>query len=367
MHPLVSKTSRVGLMYAVLCALALVVAQRWRLALCTDGRDGAIRELSLDPRPADVLFLGSSQTARGVIPAVFDARYRELTGREVRSVNLAPFGAGRHIGYLELVRWLERHPSPTAVAVEVGVLSDVVETPHEVLSRFETPLDALRIVATAPYVHRDAREQKRRAGKEPLFDPMGVFRALDRRALHLELALDAYGRGPEDCLRAAFHFAISGAPYWKPSDPGLVAIVAAQEAEQGYYRIAPDSPEGVAGRKRVEQRNREISYEDALAQEPSEGKEVFADPGRYLPAKLYARAIAELCRERGLRLVFVEQPNYRGRPLRPSQIELYRSLGELFQPDRAVLFRDTSFQDAGHLSVEGAEYLSRSLAEYLAR
>src|SRR5688572_8736920 len=297
MHPLLSKTSRVGLMYVVLCALALGAAQRWRLALCTDGRDGAIRELSLDPRAADVLFLGSSQTARGLIPAVFDARCRELTGREVRSVNLAPFGAGRHIGYLELVRWLDRNPRPSVVAVEVGVLSDVVETPHEVLSRFETPLDALRIVRTAPYVHRDAREQKRRAGKEPLFDPLGLFRSLDRRALHVELALDAFGRGPEDCVRAAFILVRSGAPYWKPSEPDLAAIVAAQAAEAGYYRITPDSPDGREGRKRIDQRNREITYDDALAQPATEGKETFADPSRYLPAKLYARAIADLCRE----------------------------------------------------------------------
>jgi hypothetical protein len=302
-----------------------------------------------------------------VIPEAFDARFGELLGREVRSINLAPFGAGRHIGCLELERWLETHPQPSIVAVEVGVTSDVVESPQEFLSRFESPSDALRLIATAPYVYRDSKEQKRKADREPLFDPLGLFAALDRRTLHVELALDVFGRGPEDCVRAAFNRAVSGGPYWMPGRPDLPAIVSAQVAERGYYRVTPDSPLGLGGKPRLEQRNREISYEDALAQTPSEDKSGFEQPDRHLPAKLYARRIAEICRGRGIRLVFVEQPNYRGRALRPSQIELYRSLGELFQPDRTVLFRESSFQDPGHLSVEGAEFLSRSLAEHLAR
>jgi hypothetical protein len=368
MNPLRSKTARIGLWYVLFCGLALAAAQRWRLAQCTDARDAVIRELSLGEQDADVLFLGSSQTARGVIPEVFDARYAELTGRSARSVNLAPFGAGRHIGYLELSRWLERHATPSIVVVEVGVTSDLVEYPHPVLSRFMGPLDALRGVRYAPYVARDNKEFARRSVDPPLWDPFGAFRALDRRTLHLELALEVLGRGPEDCVRASFGEALNrgSSPYWRPKVPDLAAIVAAQVAERGYCRITPESRDGIEGKTKVEQRNREIGYEAALAQ-PAWERDDIADPARCGPAKLYARRIAKLCRARGIRLVFVEQPNYRGRPLRPSQIELYRSLGELYEPDRAVLFREESFQDAGHLSVQGAEFLSRSLAEALAR
>jgi hypothetical protein len=365
-HPLRSKTARTGLGYVLLCAAALWVAQRARLAQCTDARDAVIRELSLDRTGADVLFLGSSQTARGLIPEVFDARVRELSGREVRSVNLAPFGAGRHIGFLELARWVASHEPPSIVVVEVGVTSDLVEYPHPVLARFMGPTDALRVVRHAPYVARDNREFAARLRERPRFDPAGLFRVLDRRALHLELALEVLGRGPEDCVRAAFDWIVrrGSSPYWRPGAPDLEAIVARQVAERGYFRVPPDSPEGRAGKLKVEQRNREISYEAALAQAPA-GPDEFADPARFRPAKLYAREIAELCRAHGIRLVFLEQPNYRGRPLRASQVELYRSLGELVQPDRAVLFREESFQDAGHLSVAGAEHVSRALADRL--
>ena len=67
MHPLASKTARVGLIYASLCGLLLWASLRERLSLAADWRYAALRELMLEEAPApDVIFLGSSRTARGL-------------------------------------------------------------------------------------------------------------------------------------------------------------------------------------------------------------------------------------------------------------------------------------------------------------
>jgi hypothetical protein len=369
MSALASKSARVAALYIVLCALAGWIARREHLGLVTDARDAVIRELMRAPERADVLFLGSSQTARGLIPDVFDARSSELTGRPVRSVNLAPFGAGRHIGFLELEDWLATHEPPSTVVVEVGVLSDTGEAMHQMLPRFMDVRDARRAVRWRPYRYRSQEEMAQR--RPLLVDPLGALTALDRVAMHLELALDVLGRGPEDCARAAFNWAVQRgrSPYWKPSVPELLALIESQVEERGYFRITPDSPDGARGKIRVREQAERVSFDEAVAKtwadvgEPDE----FADPSRFLATRLYAAWTAEVCRTRGIRLVFVDMLNFRGRPLRPSQVDFYRSQGELFQPDKTVLYREASFQDPGHLSVDGATYLSRALAEFLAK
>lgn len=366
-RPLRSKSSLTGLWFVAFCALALAISQRFDLSLCADARHATIRELVRGERDAEVVFVGSSQTARGVIPATFDARASELLGREVRSTNLSTFGNARHISFLTLERWLEQHPAPAVVYVECGVLSDVPEYPHKTLTRFGEPLDALAMAWQRPYAYRDGKEfvqlEKSGAG----IDVAGIFRAWSVAQLNVDLALDVLGRGSEDCVRVLANLALQrgSSPYWIPGEPQLASVVARQVAERGYFRIELDSEEGVAARRSVEKQAAAVSYEKALAAE-WKGPDEFADPQRFRVARLYAEKIAQLCRERGIRLVFLDQPNFRGRPLRPAQVEFYRSLGELFVQDKSVLYREESFLDSGHMSVSGAEFASRALAEHFA-
>jgi hypothetical protein len=369
MNFLGTKSASVGLLYIALCAAALSFSQRRLLGLVTDARDGALRELLRDPAPADVLCFGSSATARAVRPEALEQRVREARGESWRVLNLAPFGVGRHIGLLEFEHWLDTHAAPRFVVVEVGVTADLVESMHQMLPRYMGPGDAARVVAHRPYRYRDAREQRRRTLDPPSFDPWGAFTALDRQAMHLELALRALGRGPEDVVRAAFNLASTGGDslYFRPGDPLVRQALEAQVAERGFFRVTPESAEGVKGKQTVVQQAASVDYERALttswnlAEEP----DVFAEAGSFRAARLYAEALAELAKRRGVRVVFLDLPNFRGKPLRPSQIEFYSALGELVQLDKAVLYREESFQDVGHLSLVGAEHASRELADRL--
>lgn len=366
-RPLRSKSSQAGLWFLAFCALALAVSQHFDLSLCADARHATIRELVRGESDAEVVFVGSSQTARGVMPAVFDARASELLGRDVRSVNVSTFGNARHISYLTLERWLAEHSAPRVVYVECGVLSDVPEYPHKTLTRFGEPLDALTMALQRPYAYRDGKEFQLLEKSGSGFDVGGIFRAWSVAQLNIDLALDVLGRGPEDCVRTLANLAAErgASPYWMPGEPEMRAVVARQVDERGYFRIELDSEEGIAARRSVEKQAAVVSYEKALAAE-WKGPDDFADPGRFRVTRLYAEKIARLCRERGIRLVFLDQPNFRGRPLRPAQVEYYRSLGELFQQDKSVLYREESFLDSGHLSVVGAEFASRALAEHFA-
>jgi len=365
--PLRSKSSLAGLWFLGFCALALAVSQHFELALCADARHATLRELVRAERDAEVVFVGSSQTARGVIPELFYQRAKELLGRDVRSVNLATFGNARHISYLTLERWLEHHAAPRVVYVECGVLSDVPEFPHKTLTRFGKPRDALAMAWEQPYEFVDGREFVRFETSGAGFDVGGIFRAWSVALLNVDLALDVLGRGPEDCVRTLANFALErgASPYWMPGEPAMRAEIARQVEERGYFRIELDSAEGIEAHRSVEKQAAAVSYEKALAAE-WKGSDDFADPARFRVTRLYAEKIARLCRKRGIRLVFLDQPNFRGRPLRPAQVAFYRSLGELFLQDKSVLYREESFLDSGHLSVAGAEFASRALAEHFA-
>jgi hypothetical protein len=364
-----SKSARVGLLYIALCAAALAWSQRSLLGLVTDARDGALRELLLDPAPADVLCFGSSATARAVRPEAVEERVREARGESWRVLNLAPFGVGRHIGLLEFEHWLETHAAPKFVVVEVGVTADLVESMHQMLPRYMGLGDAARVVAHRPYRYRDAREQLRRTRAPPSFDPWGAFTALDRQAMHLELGVKALGRGPEDVVRAAFNLASNGGEslYFRPGDPLVRQALEAQVAERGFFRVTPESEQGVKGKESVARQAASVDYERALTTSwnLAEETDVFAEAGSFRAARLYAEAIVRLAQRHEVRVVFLDLPNFRGKPLRPSQIEFYSRLGVLVQLDKSVLYREESFQDVGHLSVVGAEYASRELAERL--
>ncbi len=363
MHPLASKTARVGLIYASLCGLLLWASLRERLSLAADWRYAALRELMLEEAPApDVIFLGSSRTARGLAPAAFDARWAEVAGGPVRSLNLAIMGIPKRIGYQQLRSWLRDHEPPRILCMEMG-LPDLAEYPHQMASRFVDPGDALRLVVEQPFDHRGAAEYDRRRKRPPPFDPGGILRSLDRNALHLELALEGLGRGPEDVWRLAYNGARNllegrGArPYWARWPPIHPADLARQVDARGWYRVPPASPEGRQGKEKVAR---------ILDREPGTRTEDFDAPGRFRGPRLYARLLAELCRERGIRLVFVDLPGFREDALSPSHVAYHESLAEVFRPDLSRLQREELYQDPGHLSPDGARWFSRRLASFLA-
>lgn len=370
MGALTSKTAATGLVYALLCAAATWWAEREKLGLATDARPAVVRELVREKRPAEVLFFGSSQTARGIQPAAFEARWRELKGEEIRAVNLASLGSARQISFLTLEDWLENNPAPQTIVVECGMQSDRPEWIHELSTRFMDLRDARRNLRYRPYLFRRSSDMAKEKQRAAQFDPGGVFRALDRFALHLELSVEAAGRGPEDVVRFAFNYVARGGKsvYWMPNEPTMLHVIERHVREAGFYRIEPQWDEGVRGRARVTELAAKRDYEKMVnfRWEDSGQPDPFADEAKFLPTRLYGVLLSELCARRGIRLVFAELPEFRTGPLFPKQIEFHRKLGELFLADRAVFYREENFQDPGHLSVAGAELYSRALAEFLA-
>lgn len=373
-----SKTARVALFYVLLCGGLLAWSNRARLSLCGEWRQAALRELCLNGPEADVLFLGSSRTARGLMPSEFEERWRELTGQETTALNLAVMGVPRHVMFNALVSWLARHRAPRVIVVEMSD-TDLVEWPHPNLDDWVLPHDALRVLAARPYAYRDSAHYSREnPGPKDLerrlvhFDPGGVFNAFEVWQLNIDIALRALGRGPEDVSRVPYNQVKNGLagrgwsnPYWRqdevPDVPEIMPeVTRAQVEAQGWYRIAPESRDGVYGKQQVE----------ALAAGDPEpwvrsGDQPFGDPRRYRPSKRYARELLQLCRAHGIRLVFMELPGFRSQA-GEAQVRFHRALAPLFQADPAELQVPEMFQDPGHLSIEGARWYSRRLAEWLA-
>ena len=106
------KTVRLALWYILLCGAAFAWSRNERYSLCPDWRFAALRELMKPWQPPpDVLFLGSSRTARGIAPIVFEETLR-AAGTERRAFNLAVSGTPRHVNYLQLVDYLRDEERP---------------------------------------------------------------------------------------------------------------------------------------------------------------------------------------------------------------------------------------------------------------
>jgi hypothetical protein len=373
-NPLATKTGRTAAFYVLLGALAFGVSRMTQLAKCTDWRLAALRELDQHAEPAfpgaaDVLFLGSSRTVRGVMPKAFADEWAALTGGTCTPRNLAVNGTPRHVNYLQLVDWLERHPVPETVFVEVGV-SDLVYWPHVLLPRFIDARDALRLVTHRPYYSGTSRLSERVKAAEAGGASLGLLYEIDRFGRHVEMALGVLGRGPEDCARALFNVAMNvwegGAaldPYWSEAPPISEAVVWQQVGELGWYRIPTDTPEYARGLQQVAEKAARLSIEEANSKRR---QEVLEGAPRYRPTVLYTRLIAELCAERGIRCVFMFQPGFREELPSESQVAFYESLGAWFMPDMAELQRQEYYADVGHLTEAGAELYSRALARFLA-
>ena len=375
---LTSKVARTALIYALFCALALCVSNRARLALASEWRLAALRELELRGPDADVLFFGSSYTARGIVPAVFEQAWRARTGRELAALNLATMGLPRHIAYNELQSYLRRHAPPKLVCVELS-MADLVEWPHALLSEFVLPEDALRVAGERPYAYPSPKAWTR-AQRPPSetsalerWDPLGAFTAFHRAQTNLVLACDALGRGPEDVTRALWNRLANGltgrgfANPYRRSSPEIPDIrpedTAAQVAARGWYRVAPETELAIAGARGVEARAAQRSPEQWRA----EREETYVEPGRYRAAKLYAGEIARVCRERGIALVFCELQAFLEPQLNAQMVAAHRALAPTFRPDQEPLQTPGTYSDVGHLNDRGAQIYTEQLVDWLLR
>jgi hypothetical protein len=385
---LAGRTARAGIYYVILCGLCLAWSRSQRLALCPDWRFAALREL-MKPReaPADVLLLGSSRSVRGLVPDAFERELESIGAPAMRALNLSVNGTPRHANCLELEDWLDDHPSPKVVCLEVGT-ADLIDWPHQMLPRFMGPLDAARMAAERPYFVASAADAKRFRINEPEGQRTDLFRELERSGMHFGISLAVLGRGPEDIVRAAADGAINafeafgrareageprplakawselGNPYWAAEPPIEASTLQQQVQDRGWYRVDPDSELARNGKPGVVARASKVSIEEANAKARTES---FDDTPRFGATRLYTRRIAQLCRERGIRLVFMFLPGFREDVMSPSQVEFYRRYGELFAPDMSVLQREENYQDLGHLSIEGARWYSAELARFIAK
>lgn len=358
---LTCKTARTTLLFLLLCGLAACVRHRLRLGLISDWRFAVLRELALEEPSVDLLFLGTSRTARGIMPLVVERRLDELGEPGVSALNLAIVGIARPIAYLVLKDWLREHEPPRVVFVETS-LADCTEWPHQRVVDFLGPLEALRVIAVRPYTWSSQKQYGKRRNNPPRLDPVGILRAFEREQLNVELGLAALGSGPGSCARALWNLARSrsagrgNAPYWRSSEVDdlreiLPAEIATQVADRGWY-LHQDP----AGRDQV------LATAERAAPEPHETP--FDDPGRYRSVKLYTQLLVELCREHQIRLVFIHLPGFL-ESTSPAHLDYHRALAEVFEPELGPLQAVDTYADTGHLSPDGAAWYSRELAEWL--
>ena len=382
MNFLLQKSVRTACFYVLGCCACLFGARAQRLSLCADWRFAALRELQRPERgDADVLFMGSSCTARGVRPRIVAEELASLGQPALDLRNLAVMGEPRHVNFLQLESYLRDHEPPRVVFAEVGRV-DEPDRPHPALTGFMGPRDAVRVAASIPYRWKNpaAEGQAVRSGRAAAPDTW--LGSLDRRGFHLEFALEALGRGPEDFARALFNRArnalMAGAPppnpaveglagwsnpYWAVDPPIALGVLGQQLDDWGWYRTDADGPTYAQGLERVRKRAARVPIERAVSQSLSFE---LADSRKHRAVKIYTAQLARLCERHGIRLVFMHLPGFREKNLSPEQVELYTGCGDLFRPDLRALFAEVHYADPGHLTESGAAHYSRELAGFLA-
>ena len=396
MRPFAHKSARTLAWYLALVLLVGAWSRHERLPHLADPRLAVLRELALanepgaDARGAQVLFLGSSRTARGLIPSVFENQLREAGGPEWRALNLAAFGASRQLSTLILEDWLRDHAAPRAVFVEVDAVQELVTCwPHPLLTRVMDAPAALRVVAQRPYLLRSQTQYARllEDGADPF--ATGALRQLDRGGLGLELALETLGRGPQDGVRAGFNrlangwlefdsARTSGTGAWQAlgsaleaaarsawgQDPGFRPVAAQRVVDaQGWYRVSDSTPDARAGRAMVDAQHLYRSLATALADVQTGALDGSA---RHASTVLATERLLALCRERHIRVVFHELPGFRDAALGVQHARFYSERAELFRPDLEELWQPALYQDLGHLTVQGARTYSARLAAWFA-
>lgn len=378
MSSLSNKTARVGIFYVLLCALALGIAQHERLAACVDFRLALLRKLlqneTLEP---DVLFLGSSKTVRGIRPKIA-AEVFAANGSELKSgLNLATNGTPRHMNALTLEDYLDHHPAPKVVCIECGT-TELIPWPHQLLTNLMTPADALRVIERRPYFVPDSKAYNRMNALNKAGEAFSFEQQASRAQWHLELALKALGRGPEDIARAVFNCLANG---WNARgsaatlkalrnpnfafDPPIEDETLWQQLDaDGWYRVPSGSEILIEGRTKVEAVAAKVPIDAMKGERRSE---VFRGNQVYAADIEYTNRIVQACRERGIRLVFYLMPEFREATISEDQEAWVRSLGELFVSDWDSLQQPENFADTGHLSDLGAERYTRALAAFLTR
>lgn len=385
MAPFLRTTGRTVILYLALCAAALWVSNRHLLAWCGEWRHAALREVVLTRPDADVVFLGSSRTARGIIPKVFDQKHEEFVGRPAVSVNLGIMGQSRQIAYEVLRAWLERHSAPAVVFLETSE-TDLVQWPHRLLADMVRPVEALRLIAARPYSYKDPKHYAYEVLKDPPpFDPGRVFYGFEVVKLNAGEGLRALGRGPEDVARYLSNRLWNGLdgrgwdnPYRRseerPEVPEILPAVTRQQVrEAGWYLISPDSRDGREGKSQLrdliaEQPEKLEAWRQQRGADPDGPipPDHWEDPDWYRGSRLYLRKIEDLCDAFGIRLIVHELPTFGSPRLTDEQMDFHRRHAELYRPDMEILHRIDFFQDKGHLSTNGGRWYSAQLAKYLA-
>ena len=287
----------------------------------------------------DALFVGSSRTARGVVPSVFDGAMAEA-GRPVRSFNLALPGMWPPEDGYVIERALERRDAPLAFlivecnALRLGTPPGDQDTSRAVYWHDAERLRALWRRAFAP----------ESASPEAPPDPRAVRQNLEALAEHVRyFAWNAarLGRGAE-LLRDAL-----GAKRTQPAAPAL----------------------GPAGDGYAPRRSRAPLRGEALAVYEQELRRATAGRERHSFADVESQA--ELRRKRalaeryGARLVLVAPP-ITGGVFAPLP-ELGAAFLDFSDPARVPeLFAPEHRKDGGHLNALGAELYSRLLARGIA-
>ncbi len=385
---LLQKTVLAGLCYVALCLGLLAHSRHERLSLVQPTRSALVREmLCPEQPPADVLFLGSSRTARGAIPEVFEQRYEELTGERVRALNLATLGRSKHINYLTLVEYLSAFPPPKAVFLEVGQL-DRTEHAHDLTARFMSPADVLRVLWRAPYRARTRERSQELTANPPgnAFDSFFLY--LERCFANVDLAMEGLGRGPEDeafalyCRarnawagllggagagRSRFEAAFEGlqSPYASEVIESSDADLSQQIRDRGWYQVKTTGNYYQKGKAHLDEWDRTLNGDSAFRR--TKMPVDYTLPGRYLATILYTKAFVDLCQRHGIRLIQVEIPGFLDDAMSNSQIAYYRRKGELYQPPDRVVLAKENFADVNHLDEEGAKKFTRALAQLLAK
>ncbi len=386
------KTMVMGAWYVALCAVLLWYTRHERLQMVVDACFATIRELLAENVHADVLFLGSSRTLRGVVPDVFEQRCQAAIGTSVTALNLAILGEPRQVNYHVLRDYLSDHAAPNVVFVEVGMV-DVSEDAHALVSRFMDVEDALRMVWERPYVYCRpwaAEAPAVEVGGNPWPEAPAVDRdigAIDRFGLHCSIALDALGRGPEDLVRALYNRIANGVgswfwaaegesggfrgflaglhnPYRSPEARIDMSFVERGVGARGWLGWqALDWEQAVAAKERLQERASRANVDGILRQRNRDID--LDDPERFRAARIYTRLLADLCRERGIRLIMMEVPGFLEPTLSASQERFYREEAELFRPNRTKLYHESLYQDMGHFNHDGAVLFTEQLVRYL--
>ena len=308
---------RVVAMFLVLFPACLVVSEG--LGLNFSHQNERLRELGIlfeeaRQHPADILYLGSSRTMLGVSPVEVEREYRRLRPDEsMRGVNLGFELSDWAVMFSLLSRYLRQVEAPRVVALEVGLI-DAHRKQHRLMKNFVHPGDLPALFGSWSFAN------------------------------WLELGLGVVARGPVDLA-----FALT-----MPDLDGQAICKRGGWVEKG------------GALRHILDRRDKVADTDLV---PLLARRARGDINRLNKVELsrrFAKRVAELCDERGVRLVFVHIPQFMEPRLNLHQWEFYRRLGEVLEPDYPRLYRTELYREHVHVNREGAREFSAQIGRFLA-